>query len=64
MNRWRRRDGFEAISDDIRTLEFAETLGVGSTRTQNAKLDPRVRLRPAPRNYRLSMNAAALFFLG
>ncbi|MGD1032741.1 MAG: DUF362 domain-containing protein, partial [Opitutaceae bacterium] len=38
MNRWRRRDGFEPISDDIRTLEFAETLGVGSTRTQNAKL--------------------------
>jgi hypothetical protein len=36
MNRWRRRDGFQDISDDIRTLEFAEALGVGSTRTKNA----------------------------
>jgi len=40
MNRWRRRDGFEDISDDIRTLEFAEALGVGSTRTKNAIIIP------------------------
>ncbi len=40
MNHWREQDGFEPISDDIRTLEFAETLGVGSTRTKNARLVP------------------------
>jgi hypothetical protein len=40
MNRWRRRDGFEDISEDIRTLEFAETLGVGSTRIQNVRMVP------------------------
>jgi hypothetical protein len=40
MNRWRRRDGFGDISDDIRTLEFAEALGVGSTRTKNAIIIP------------------------
>ena len=40
MNRWRRRDGFEDISEDIRTLEFAETLGVGSTRIQNVRMIP------------------------
>ena len=38
MNRWRRRDGFQDISDDIRTLEFAEALGVGSTRTKDARI--------------------------
>jgi hypothetical protein len=40
MNRWRRRDGFEPIPEEIRTLEFAETLGVGSTRTKNAIIIP------------------------
>ncbi|MGH7997359.1 MAG: DUF362 domain-containing protein [Opitutaceae bacterium] len=40
MDRWRRRDGFQPISDEIRTLEFAETLGVGSTRTQDAIIIP------------------------
>jgi hypothetical protein len=40
MNRWRRRDGFADISDEIRTLEFAESLGVGSTRIQNAIIIP------------------------
>lgn len=40
MNHWRRIDGFEDISDDIRTLEFAETLGVGSTHVKNAILVP------------------------
>ncbi|AWI08108.1 DUF362 domain-containing protein [Ereboglobus luteus] len=32
INRWRERNGFRAISEDIHTLGFAETLGVGSTR--------------------------------
>ena len=31
INRWRERAGFKPISDEIRTLDFAETLGVGSS---------------------------------
>ena len=38
INLWRRKDGFEPISDEIRTLEFAETLGVGSTLVKSAKM--------------------------
>jgi hypothetical protein len=38
INQWRKREGFEAISDEIRTLEFAETLGVGSTVIKSAKM--------------------------
>jgi hypothetical protein len=38
INQWRRREGFEPISDEIRTLEFAETLGVGSTIVRSAKM--------------------------
>ena len=38
INLARRREGFEPISDEIRTLEFAETLGVGSTLINNAKM--------------------------
>jgi hypothetical protein len=38
MNSLRKRSGFPLIDEDIRTLEFAETLGVGSTRTKNAKI--------------------------
>jgi hypothetical protein len=38
INQWRRKEGFEPISDEIRTLEFAETLGVGSTLVKNAKM--------------------------
>ncbi len=38
MNRLRRELGFAAIDEEIRTLEFAETLGVGSTRTKNARI--------------------------
>jgi len=37
INDCRRRAGFEPVSDDIRTLEFAATLGVGSRRTADAK---------------------------
>jgi hypothetical protein len=38
MNAQRRKSGFEPINEEIRTLEFAETLGVGSTRTKNARI--------------------------
>jgi hypothetical protein len=38
MNALRRASGFIPIDEEIRTLEFAETLGVGSTRTKNAKI--------------------------
>jgi hypothetical protein len=37
---WRRKEGFDPISDDIRTLEDAELLGVGSTRTKTARIIP------------------------
>ena len=40
MNKWRQREGFDNIDDQIRTLEFAETLGVGSTRIKNAIIIP------------------------
>jgi hypothetical protein len=40
IDHWRKLEGFEAISDEIRTLEFAETLGVGSTRIKNARIVP------------------------
>jgi hypothetical protein len=40
MNKWRQREGFDNIDDQIRTLEFAETLGVGSTRIKNAIIVP------------------------
>ncbi|HRJ47679.1 MAG TPA: DUF362 domain-containing protein [Opitutaceae bacterium] len=33
INRQRRLTGFKPVSEDIRTLEFAEMLGVGSTQT-------------------------------
>lgn len=32
INRARREAGFEPVSEEIRTLEFAETLGVGKRR--------------------------------
>ena len=38
INRLRKRNGFEPLSEDIRTLEFAETLGVGSTKIDTAKI--------------------------
>ena len=40
INAHRKKEGFEVINEDIRTLEFAETLGVGSTRTKLVKLIP------------------------
>ena len=38
INLWRKHEGFEPISDEIRTLEFAQTLGVGSTLINDAKM--------------------------
>ncbi len=40
INRWRQRTGFKPVSDDIRTLEFASVLGVGSRKTADAKFVP------------------------
>jgi len=38
INANRKKAGFEPVDEDIRTLEFAETLGVGSTKVKNAKI--------------------------
>lgn len=38
INRWRKLSGFNPVSEEIRTLEFAEMLGVGSTDTKDAKI--------------------------
>jgi hypothetical protein len=38
INSHRKSGGFEPLDEEIRTLEFAETLGVGSTKTKNAKI--------------------------
>ncbi len=40
LNRYRARDGFKAVSDDIRTLEFAAILGVGSRKVADARFVP------------------------
>lgn len=40
MNSWRKKQGFVPVDEEIRTLEFAETLGVGSTKTKQAKIVP------------------------
>ena len=38
INSHRKQSGFESVNEEIRTLEFAETLGVGSTQTKNVKI--------------------------
>ncbi len=38
INSHRKQSGFEPVDEEIRTLEFAETLGVGSTKTKDAKI--------------------------
>jgi hypothetical protein len=38
INGRRKKEGFEPVDEEIRTLEFAETLGVGSTKTKQAKI--------------------------
>lgn len=40
INAHRKKQGFEPVDEEIRTLEFAETLGVGSTKTKQAKIVP------------------------
>jgi hypothetical protein len=40
LNGLRKQSGFEPISEEIRTLEFAESLGVGSTHISSAKFIP------------------------
>jgi hypothetical protein len=40
INANRKKSGFEPVDEEIRTLEFAETLGVGSTKTKTAKIIP------------------------
>jgi hypothetical protein len=40
INAQRKKHGFEPVDEEIRTLEFAETLGVGSTKTKLAKIIP------------------------
>lgn len=40
MNALRKKNGFVDISDEIRTLEFAESLGVGSTKTKTVQFVP------------------------
>lgn len=38
INAHRKKAGFEVVDEEIRTLEFAESLGVGTTRTKDAKI--------------------------
>ncbi|MCF7688958.1 MAG: DUF362 domain-containing protein [Cephaloticoccus sp.] len=38
INRWRKLAGFQPVSEEIRTLEFAQMLGVGSDDTKTAKI--------------------------
>lgn len=40
INAHRKKSGFNPVDEEIRTLEFAEALGVGSTRTKNVKIVP------------------------
>ncbi|MBI5690828.1 MAG: DUF362 domain-containing protein [Verrucomicrobia bacterium] len=40
INLHRKKQGFVSVDEEIRTLEFAETLGVGSTKTSQVNLVP------------------------
>ena len=40
INLHRKQEGFENLDEEIRTLEFAETLGVGSTKTKQVRMIP------------------------
>jgi len=40
INFHRKKSGFEPVNEEIRTLEFAETLGVGSTKTKTVRIIP------------------------
>ncbi|MBL9204305.1 MAG: DUF362 domain-containing protein [Opitutaceae bacterium] len=38
INQWRKRTGFQPVGEEIRTLEFAETLAVGTSRSLSTRL--------------------------
>jgi hypothetical protein len=38
INTWRKKNRFEAVSEEIRTLEYAEILGVGSAKISDAQI--------------------------
>jgi len=38
INTWRKKNRFEPVSEEIRTLEFAEILGVGSAKISDAQI--------------------------
>lgn len=38
LNQWRARTGFKAVPDEIRTLDFAEQLGVGSQKKDPSRI--------------------------
>ena len=38
INGHRKKQGFDPVDEEIRTLEFAETLGVGSTKTAQVRM--------------------------
>jgi hypothetical protein len=38
INHWRERNGFKPVSDEIRTLDFAEQLGVGSQKKEPGRI--------------------------
>ncbi len=38
INTWRKKNRFEPVSEEIRTLEFAEVLGVGSAKVNDAHI--------------------------
>jgi hypothetical protein len=38
INHWRKRTGFQPVGEEIRTLEFAETLAVGNSRSLTTRL--------------------------
>lgn len=40
INLWRKREGFAPVSEEIRTLDFAEQLGVGTRQTSGARIIP------------------------
>ncbi len=40
INKWRRESGFQPVSDDIHTLDFAARLGVGSEDVKAAEIIP------------------------
>ena len=38
INTWRKKNGFEPVSDEIRTLDFAQVLGVGDDHIKDARI--------------------------